>query len=63
LDAYTWTGLGALDVPPSPNVHAYVSGSFSGSLVPALEKLTDRGEGPVVGCADTDTNGGWLFET
>jgi hypothetical protein len=55
--AYVWLGLAAVDVPPSPNVHAYVSGCPSGSDEPALEKLTASGAGPPVGFADATATG------
>ena len=51
---YVWVGFAAVDVPPSPNVHAYVSVWPSGSDEPALEKLTASGAGPAVGFADRD---------
>src|SRR4029079_14978111 len=59
---YVCTGLAAVDVSPSPNVHAYVSVSFSGSDVPALEKFTVSGDGPAVGFAVALTIGAWLPE-
>ena len=49
---YVWLGFAAVDVPPSPNVQAYVSVWPSGSDEPALEKLTASGGGPAVGFAD-----------
>ena len=58
--AYVWLGFAAVDVPPSPNVQAYVSVWPSGSDEPALEKLTARGAGPAVGFADATAIGAWL---
>ena len=54
------TGLAAVDVPPSPKFHEYVSGWPSGSEEPELENATFSGVGPEVGFADAETTGAWF---
>ena len=53
------SGPGPPAVPPSPNVHRWVSWSPSGSLELEL-KLTVSGAVPARGVAATVTRGGWL---
>ncbi len=49
-----------LPVAPSPNAQAYVSGSASGSLEPAPEKLTASGAVPLCGVPPATATGGLL---
>jgi len=54
--------LAAVEVCPSPKVQLYVSARPSGSLDPALEKLTVSGAGPDFGVASAAATGGWSPE-
>ena len=51
-----------MDVVPSPNVQLKVTLRPSGSVEPALEKLTTNGGWPAVTDAEAIAEGGWLVD-
>lgn len=53
-------GFAAVEVPPSPNVQAYVSAPPSGSDEPAEEKATVSGAAPEVRSAAARATGARL---
>jgi hypothetical protein len=57
---YVCVGFAAVDVVPSPKVQEKVNGCPSGSVEPALEKVTASGAGPDWGLAAAMAVGGWF---